>query len=239
MKPHVIPLIGILFLLSASLVVGINGQKAPQAQGPDVSQFPTLDYEHKKPAIGSERRRKKYNSRSAPKISEKSDVIATTSDWEIDLPALPVDKSEAVIVGEVTAAEALLSEDETNIYSEFTVVISEVIKNDKDYSLRIGNSVVVERIGGRVRMPSGKLVISFSDHQDFPGIGKRYVLFLNREKADEDLHILTGYELRNGKVFPLDKLSPEHPITAYAGMDETSFLADLNQAVLSSSSNTR
>jgi hypothetical protein len=47
----------------------------------------------------------------------------------------------------------------------------------------------------------------------------------------DDFYILTGYELRSGRIFPLDKLNPGHPITRYEGADEVSFRNDLRVAV--------
>ena len=37
-----------------------------------------------------------------------------------------------------------------------------------------------------------------------PRVGRRYVLFLKRVNDAQDLSILTGYELRQGRVMPLD-----------------------------------
>jgi len=238
MKAHLKAFTCLMSVLLVTAVLAINGQKVSKSPDePDVNQFPILDY--KKSVENKERKGKKYNSPYAPKISESSDGIFTISDWEMGLSALPVNKSAAVVVGEVTAAQALLSDDETNIYSEFTVQITEIPKNDKNFSLGIGNSVIVERLGGRVRLPSGKVVVSRTDKQDLPRIGNRYVLFLtrdiNKDGSYEDFHILTGYELRNGKVFPLDKLRPGHPITAYTATDASSFFTDLNRVLASSS----
>lgn len=226
----------LLATITLTSLLVINGQKTKSDDQADVSQFPILDYEKKSTASTSDSKaRKKYNNRYAPRISESSDRIFSASDWAVKLPALPVGKSAAVIVGEVTQAQAQLSEDETNIYSEFTVQIANILKNDNYFSLGLGNSVVVERLGGRVRLASGKVIVSQTDKQDLPRIGKRYVLFLTRDEGDEDFHILTGYELREGKVFPLDKLRPGHPITSYTGTSETSFFKDLNQILADSS----
>ena len=204
-----------------------------QTQELDVDQFPILDYANKSTDSRStaNKTRKKYNNRYAQRISESSDTIFSTSDWEVDLPALPIARSAAVIVGEVKQAQAQLSDDETNIYSEFTVQITEVLKNDNKSSLAVGHSVLVERAGGRVRMPSGKVVVARTYKQDLPRIGKRYVFFLTMEEG-EDFHVLTGYELRDGMVFPLDKLGPRHPITAYTGSSETTFFVDLNRILV-------
>jgi len=40
-----------------------------------------------------------------------------------------------------------------------------------------------------------------------------------------------GYELKAGKVFPLDKTSSKHPISAYTGINESTLLTDLSSAL--------
>lgn len=220
----------LVIVLSLSTLIVINGQKQPETKDIDVTRFPTLEYQKHQPdklSAKQKERRKKYNNRNAPRVSESSDLIYSTNDWYVGLPALPVAKSKGIIVGEVVQAEVQLSEDETNVYSEFTIQIADVLKNDSSFSLGVGNSVVAERLGGRVRLPSGKVIVARTDKQDLPRIGKRYVFFLSKD-THGDFRILTGYELRDGRVYPLDNLRPGHPIMAYTGTAEVSFFADLN-----------
>ncbi|MBC8029789.1 MAG: hypothetical protein H7Z16_06740 [Pyrinomonadaceae bacterium] len=224
----------ITYLLIATILstlIVIKGQKQAEKDQPEVSRFPTIEYQNRKPANLSakqQKRRKKHNSRS-PAINENTDQILMTSNWELGLPALPIAKSVAVVIGEVTNAQAYFSEDESRIYSEFNFRVDEVLKNhDKPF----GDSILVERLGGRVKFPSGKVAVSSVAHQDLPQVGKRYILFLIHEySGDGDYTILTGYELRNGLVFPLDKPGSGHPILAYKGVAETSFRNDLISAL--------
>lgn len=226
-----------LGILITSFLI-INAQKQNKHdEEPDVNQFPILDYKksgHSGDGI-KRAKSKKYDNRYAVRISESSDGIFTISDWEVGLSALPVSRSSAVILGEVTNAQAHLSDDETNIYSEFTVRLVEILKHDRQRRLNIGDDVIVERSGGRVRLPSGKVIVSRTNHQDLPHVGKSYLLFLTHAfaggSADEDFHILTGYELRNGQVFPLDKLNRGHAITQYSGADLATFRADLSKGL--------
>lgn len=220
-------------------------RKQPQKEAPrqtdevDTTQFPITDYSAAEISdlnvrAKREAKGKKYNNRAAPQISESSDGIFTIGDWEVGLPALPVSRSSAVVIGEITDAQAHLSEDGTNIYSEFVVQVEQILKNDNQ--VPIGNSIAVERSGGRVRLPSGKVVTARTNHQDLPRIGRRYVLFLTHDFSSgvntESLNILTGYELRENRVFPLDKLGPKHPINSYKGADEASFLNDLAKVLV-------
>lgn len=216
-------------------------QKEPvmQADEADTTQFPITDYSAaitSDPKVRAKReaKGKKYNDRYGGRISESSDGIFTIGDWEVGLPALPVSRSSAVVIGEITDAQAHLSEDGTNIYSEFVVQVQQILKNDNQ--VPIGNSIAVERSGGRVRLPSGKVVTARTNHQDLPRIGRRYVLFLTHDFPSgvntESFNILTGYEVRENRVFPLDKLGPKHPINSYKGADEASFLNDLAKVLV-------
>jgi hypothetical protein len=214
-------------------------------EAPDVSQFPIVDYVAEKGLVGKERAKweakgKKYNSRHAPPINEFRDQVFSFIDWERGLPAFPLDRSSALVIGEITGAEAHLSSDETKIYSEFSVRVDTVLKNDELVAISPETRITVERPGGRVRFPSGKIVVAAVSHQDLPRVGRRYVLFLTHDfimggRYNETLFIVTGYELRNGKVFPLDKVSSGHPINAYKGRDEDVFLKDLTSALTNTS----
>ena len=151
--------------------------------------------------------------------------MARTHALDPNLPALPFAKSSAVIVGQITDAKAYLSNDKTGVYSVFTVQVHEVIKNSSQLSLSTGSSIDVERDGGRVRFPNGRTLIYVATNM--PQVGLRYVLFLTNAQSQSDFQILTGYELREGKVYPLDDLPNLH---TYENADETTFLNQLRTA---------
>jgi hypothetical protein len=148
---------------------------------------------------------------------------------------LPVTRSAAIVIGEITEATAYLSDDETNIYSEFSIRVAEILKVDASSRLTIDTPLVIQREGGRVRFASGKTVAAIVNHQDLPQIGRRYVFFLVRKSLAgqliDDFYLLTAFELRAGRVFPLDNVTDGHPMAAYKGTLEISFLADLRSAI--------
>lgn len=210
----------------------------PQAEEVDTSKFPVVDLlapqlTDPKELAKRQAKGKKYNNKYGAKI-ELINSIHVVNESLPNLPALPIEYSSAIILGEVKDAKAYLSEDGTTVYSEFAVSIQSVLKNDTLKDLYINGSLDVERYGGRVRLPSGKIVVAAIDHEDMPRIGRKYVLFLTGGK-DEAFTILTGYELRGGKVFPLDAASPTHPMTRYKLRDEATLLNDLLSALADSS----
>ncbi|MBA3634268.1 MAG: hypothetical protein H0W58_15870 [Acidobacteria bacterium] len=71
-----------------------------------------------------------------------------------------------------------------------------------------------------------------------PKVGSKYVFFLTHKfplygYQEQDLYLLTGYELKNGKVFPLDNPGGgTHPVaTFYKGKEESILLDDLQNAL--------
>jgi hypothetical protein len=210
----------------------------------DFKQFPIVDLEASLPSDESvrairARKSKKYNNKSVSAISEASNVLFMVNETLTNLSALPVDKSSVVLIGEIIDAKAYLSEDKTAVYSEFAVRIQAVLKNSSKQVISAGESIAAERFGGRVRLPSGKLFIAAVDNQDMPRVGGKYLLFLTNDfmggkHSDEDFNILMGYELKGGKVFPLDRTSSNHPIARYNEKDDSTLLSDLSSLLGSS-----
>ena len=153
--------------------------------------------------------------------------MAQTHALDSNLLALPVAKSSAVIVCQITGGKAYLSNDKTGVYSVFTVQVHVMIKNSSQLLLSTGSSIDVERDGGRVRFPNGWTLIYVASNM--PQVGLRYVLFLTNAQRQSDFQVLTGYELREGKVYPLDDLPNLH---TYENADETTFLNQLRMANL-------
>jgi hypothetical protein len=203
----------------------------------DFSRFPVADYsspESSDPAIRAKRQAKgrKYDDKYMAPISEDSDKIFSISDWDVRLPALPVERSAAVVIGKIISSKAYLTPGKTGIYSEFEVVVDSIAKNDPNNPIKIDTKITVERNGGRVRMPSGKIVLSWVNHQNMPREGGRYLLFLTHDfqtlnDSGKDFYILTGYELGDGQVRLLDDPLPGHPMTRYNGTSESALLNDL------------
>lgn len=233
--------LGPILLVLGLLIIPTGGafQTAIQSSAPDFSSFPVVDFNNREPNganIARLNKNKKFNKRHGKPISESSKQIFTIIDWEAGLPALPINRSSSIVVGNITKATAHISDDSTTVYSEFEINVSAVVKNDTRVPIKAGNSFTVGREGGRVRMPSGKLIVSWVNGQNMPRVGSRYLLFLTHEfpsggDAGIDSYILTGYELRNGKTTPLDLLPVGHPISAYEGKDESVLFNDLSSAL--------
>lgn len=116
---------------------------------------------------------------------------------------IPAGESDLVVEGRVADSVAFLSNDRGAVYSEVTLRVSDVLKATSDLSAKIGDSIVAERFGGRVKYPNGQIVRYRIVGQGAPEKGKSYLFFLSR--VDEsNYRILTAYELQGNKVQALD-----------------------------------
>lgn len=220
---------------TTGLLVSQGQQRPRPAPAVDVNNFPVVDQSNPNSRNGSDKEKsKKYNRRDSRPLSE-SDQVYFEIDWDHNLPALPVARSSAIVVGKIISADAYLSGDLSNVYSEFVVQIEKVLKDESKISLKGSESVSVERLGGRVRFPSGKFAVSMVSHQDMPRVGVRYVLFLTHDSLEgleyQNFFILTGYEIKANRVFPLDKPVPGHAMSKYEGTDEDSFMKELTSVL--------
>ena len=229
-----------LFLIA--IASSRQGEARRQSDPPDFSNFPIVDFEAKEPIEPKAKaalhaKGRKYSKKYAGKINEELHQIFTNSDWDLRLPALPVARSAAILIGTVSEAKAHLSPDKTGVFSEFAFQVESVLKSDPNRNVNAGETISVERSGGRVRMPSGKLVVSWTNNQNMPKVGSRYVFFLTHDfetagDMGNDFYLLTGYELKNGKVLLLDS-SLKQEVLAYKGATESSVLTDLFTALKS------
>jgi hypothetical protein len=212
---------------------GISRNDKAQQRIEFESRFPVADYSGPEPADPKERAKRKSKDHRFPegRLDESPGVTETLildGNGSGRLPALPVGLSDLIIVGDVLNAHAYLSSTKTGTFSEFTVSIQEVLKTTSSDPVLPGANISVEREGARIRYPSGQVRLVRFAHEGMPAIGGRYVLFLRRTE-EEPYVILKGYELRVGRVFPIDDVAAfnesELPkFAVYEGVEETVFL---------------
>ena len=202
-----------------------------------VNRLPIADYNEPEPPDTKtrERRRERGAKYDKPEVTVDaySELVMGSADWASGLPAFPVKQSTAVIIGAVTDARARMSNNKKGVYSEFSLQVEDVLKNDGDKSLTPKSTVMLDREGGRVRLPSGKVGIYYISGQGMPLVGRQYVLFLSGGRS-AGFTVLTGYEIHEGKVSPLDNPGIGHPFTKYNGADGQSFLEELRTTIANS-----
>jgi hypothetical protein len=136
---------------------------------------------------------------------DSADTTVLVDAVDPNLPAFPVTKSTAVILGDITDAKAYLSNDRKGVYTEFTVRVEEIFKDGPQTLLTTDGTLEISRQGGRVRFPSGREHLYKVSEETMPRVGGRYVFFLTGNH-DQGFSILTAYELQAGKIIPLDNL---------------------------------
>lgn len=231
----------ILIILVATIMAQLKGKRGDysvnnvQKRGQiDEEQWPLTEYEKPLPSDPEKRakrlaRGKKYDKPKVPVEPTANYGQSITNDhWYLSFPPLPTTESNIIVIGEIVSAQSYLSNNKTGVYSEFAVRIERILK-DANHALSVGNVIDVEREGGRVRLSSGQVTRYSISGQNMPRVGKRYVLFLNCADQEQGSQIITGYELRAGKVFPLDQAGDKFDL--YKGVDETELLNTLQKTI--------
>ena len=192
----------------------------------DVTKFPIADFSDTGPtdAKRKERGKKRDNSKWGVHPDDPSDSNVLVDTVDPNLPGLPVEKAAGVITGVVSDAKAYLSNDKSGVYSSFSVIIEDVLK--KPGRLAAGQTIEIEREGGRVRFPSGRLHLYTVAEQDMPHTGSRYVFFLAKTEDHSVFEVITGYEIRGDGIYSLDDLPHTR---SYDGASAAIFLQELRK----------
>lgn len=238
MKNRLLP--AFLLVSTAGLFSLGHGQTVnttPAEPTPQYSPGPVTDYSAALPKSGDDvrfRRGERYNIpySSLPELGESSEAaIWDLPETHFQKNPMPFDASNVVVVGKVMAGQSYLSNDRRSIYSEFKLKLQDIIKNSNDTYLSVGNSIDIERRGGAVRLPSGKVLVRAALAESMPQIGKRYLLFLKYDRDVDDYSMLTGYQFEGTEVYGLDDLSfreSNHPKVNHSlrkeGISEDEFL---------------
>ncbi|HEX8148300.1 MAG TPA: hypothetical protein VF591_14065 [Pyrinomonadaceae bacterium] len=215
----------LIFAAAAGITAFQSPGREPQRKK---AQYPIVDYNAPEPSDPKERakRRKKgekYKGEFGPIDPSRQNVFEDeVIHFDYGTPALPVSRSAAVIVGTVTKAQAHLTADKSYAYSEFDVLVDEVVKDDAQSPISAGQTIPVERPGGRVLVAPGN-IHEFRTTLNPLEVGCRYALFLTRR--GDDYNVFTAYKLEAGKVFPVDDY-----FKPLEGTSEEDFMRDLRQA---------
>lgn len=140
------------------------------------------------------------------------ETIYVISDYAQKIDPLPVSPSAAVVIGTILSGKAFVSKDRTYVYSDFQVRVDQVLKQDPTANLVVGGRMVASRGGGTIHFPSGHIRSYINHGEGMPAIGSQYLFFLVKPNISEpEYEVIIGgaYELRNGRVHPLDDFNME------------------------------
>ncbi|MGH9815222.1 MAG: hypothetical protein ACRD5F_04145 [Candidatus Acidiferrales bacterium] len=251
---RLIGLLGIPAVVVSFFLFAAASQKPPKplTEHPRYKKWPITDSEKPEPSDPEAKKIRKARGdrfglrdrardpRRFAITEERESVFGSPPTHAPIQPALPVAESSAIVIADIKSAEAFLSTDQTAIYSEFSLAVRELIHSSSP-EIGAGSLVTAVRGGGGVRFPSGKIVLRGHDAAPLPNVESRYVFFLKGVNSNQYFDIVTAYEIRNGKVFPLDGGGPDgYQFPEYAGhrrftgMDETAFLYFVREALQAS-----
>jgi hypothetical protein len=172
--------------------------------GPEGEGFPLIHFNENQNSAdflpeGSKRskRNSKFNGwgwvKNTPS-SETQNVFLNTH-WQTELTPIPTAKSDTIVSAEVRSSAAFFSTDRKGIYSEFSLVVDEIFKNNRLNNVFVGATLEASRAGGRVKYADGNIVKYSIRGQDMPRVGDKYVFFLSYDSEVEFYSILTAYKL--------------------------------------------
>jgi hypothetical protein len=145
-------------------------------------------------------------------------------------PALfPAASSDAIVVGEVSRLQTYQTPKRTHLFTEFSVSVRELLKRSPADEVGAGRTVLVERLGGVLRLPSGRLLMDRPQERGLPQLRHRYVMFLKRN-PEGDYSIITAYDLTRSTIVPLDVT--REPITDSLKTSPKRFLEAVKKAAL-------
>ncbi len=146
-----------------------------------------------------------------------------------DPDGLPV-SCNAIVIGTVTGAKSFVTQDRTNVYSDYQVSVAQTLKQDSLQPISPAQQIVVYRTGGSIHFPTGHVAHYVIAGKGFPEVGGQYVFFLTRSDPEiREYELTTGYQLIDGVVDPLD--GPGDSPGWFNGMKIGDFLAKLQQAI--------
>ena len=218
----------------------VGPQEAKQQETPPADDVPVLDLKQAEKSApeqlkGRKRGQSLHQHRQIAELPPGAEPLPANVHFWLRMPALPIEESNAVVLGKVIDRRAVLMDDKSGIYSEFSIRISEIFKDDLN-AFYIDQAITVSRPGGAVRYPSGKVQNYTIAGEGFPQQDKAYFLFLKRDELG-DYSILTGYELTGDVVQPVDgkrnlpKNEPDTQFGIYRGVSLETFRNALQKAL--------
>lgn len=147
--------------------------------------------------------------------------------WTHNIPAIPIQQSDEIVIGTVKTGQAFLSNDKKGVYSEFSILVENILKPSA--TLHEGEEIKVERAGGAVRFPSGRVQrIEVHRGQEMPRLEGQYIFFLKKLDEERNYKILTAYELIENKINSLDSIKP---YTDYSNKEKSFFLKKIIEEI--------
>lgn len=163
---------------------------------------------------------------------DKRIKFITYSTSSVDrLRPIPINQSSIILSGTVTGSSSFLSRNKTGVYSEFQIKVNELVRTDNGFGVTPDQLISVNRMGGRVRFPSGHIQSYEMSGAGALEMGGKYIVFLKREDSLRKFLLVTAYKIENEKIVPIDDTLG---VAAYKEMPLSEFLKEIEKALRSS-----
>jgi hypothetical protein len=236
--------VGVVVFVTLSFTLGsapghtqqtVAGKPTPD-RTPDFSKYPVADLAAPEPTDSPEGRLRALKNKRYDKHPlilsglNPRDTAVRAFDAEPTPSALSVAESRLIVAGRILGANAFVSGNRKGVYTEYSLQIQSIIKNDRSADHQVGDIIGIDRSGGMVRYPSGQKVMYFLAGQGIPETGGNYIAFLNKEGDDENPNykIITIYQLKGGQVFPVDSFPSGNEMK---GLDQNTFISRITNLV--------
>jgi hypothetical protein len=146
-------------------------------------------------------------------------------------PLFPIDESPLVVVGEITTVDTFLSNDKGGVYTEFTIRVDEVLKDNGGKNRK---KIVADREGGVVVYPNGARVMYQSSDRALPLLGSKYLFFLMKDELSPNYEILTSYYFDGNRIWQMEQ---GRPFEEFKNVNKTDFIEAVRNKIAQVQSN--
>jgi hypothetical protein len=163
----------------------------------------------------------------AQKIFSSSAPSKRSEDFIADIAR----QADTIIIGTVNNQQSFLTVEGTFVFTDYTITVQQILKNNAAAELRPSDSTIVTRPGGTVQL--SRHTVRASDESLAPfEVGKRYLLFLKYIPATDAYRAFEGggaFRIDLGKTAKLTK--EQLPNELERGTDLSALIASI-QATL-------
>jgi len=153
----VVGTIALLVVRHGNPMPATAGQQSREDYKKINERFPTVDYKDEQDLLDPEKnakrkeKQKRYNDTDlvSSHVEPGVDEAALFLEPHFTFPGLPVAESEIVVVGTIETAQAQLSENKRNVFSEFTLTVEDVLKSEIQ-GVAQDALLTIDRVGGHV-----------------------------------------------------------------------------------------
>jgi hypothetical protein len=217
--------------------------KPSRHSGPPVlAEFQSNEVESAQDQVHRKMREERYGKLLLGPLQDPGNLVGGTSETtsltyidyinvgvSSDPHGIPVSQSSAVVIATVLSGKCHINGDHDYVYTDYQIKIDEILKQDPATILTVGEQLVASKPGGAIHFPSGHVTNVLISGHGLAAIGSQYVLFLTKSIPsfpEYDIVFASGYELKNGHIFPLDDMNME-----YENMVSSEFLDLTRKAI--------